>query len=280
MRVGSRGASAGLLGAAFALLVGRSAPVAAAPSAAQPAKAASTAPAADRPTDPAQAADKAQAEAAAAQQAAASLEAQVIELRHSLESLERERAAFDNLRRRLDELEARTAAGEHRDSAEPELSPVDERGLWFRDAGFGIRSPDDRFALRPHARVQALYSGSVARAGRADPAAPNQSTFALAHAEVILEGHAVSPAFEYRLQVDGATPQILEDAFVQWRFLRNMALPSVSSKRRSDARTSPDGGAQIRGRLGGHGCLRTRWDLGTMLVGGVIPGGSSTSWRS
>jgi hypothetical protein len=217
---------------------------------------------------------KAEVEAAAAQQAAASLEAQVIELRRSMEALERERAAFDDLRRRLDEVDARLAEDERRDGAASALVPSDSRGLRFRDHGLTIRSPDDTLLIRPHVRVQAIYTGLIAEAGPADlGAAPDQSSFALAHAEVILEGHAVSPAFEYRLQVDGATPQILEDAFVQYRFLRSTGARAGQFK-------IPYGLQNLYWTAelefvdvsAATAAFSPGWDLGAMIVGRPIAG--------
>jgi hypothetical protein len=168
---------------------------------------------------------KAEAEAAAAQQAAASLEAQVIELQRSLAAFERERAAFDDVRRKLDEIDARLAEDERRGAAGSETAPSEAGVVRFQDDGFVIRSPDNALLFRPRVRLQALYTGALATAGPSDmiggvSATPDQSSFSLAHAEVILEGHAVSPMFEYRLQLDAATPQKVEDAFVQWRFTR------------------------------------------------------------
>ena len=167
---------------------------------------------------------KAETQAAAAQKAAQDLEAQVIELRRSLDSYERQRAAFEDIRRRLDELDLRLAEDERQNAAVSTARPFGGSAVRFRDDGFIVRSPNDRFLLRPRVRVQALYTGEIASRGSADLSAPDVSSFSVAHAEVILEGHAVSPLFEYRLQLDAAEPQPLEDAFVQYRMTRSVAV--------------------------------------------------------
>jgi hypothetical protein len=167
-----------------------------------------------------------QAEGAAALRATQELEAQVIELRRELDAMERERASHEDMRRRLDELEARQAA--LRASAPPAdwTSVAGHDGVRFSQDGVVIRSPGDRFLLRPGLRLQSLFEADLAKRGPADLARPDAATFSLAHAELLFEGHAVSPRFEYRLELDfGETlPAIAKDAFVQWRFLRELAL--------------------------------------------------------
>jgi hypothetical protein len=177
-------------------------------------------PPADTPTDKLA---RAESEAAAAQRAAQEVEAQVIELRRTLEAMERQRAAFDDIRSRLDVLEARVAEDERRDAAAPGW-PREVGAIRFRDEGVIIRSPNNRFQLRPQVRIQALYEGAIVDEGSADRYGTDRSSFALTHAEVILEGHAVSPRFEYRLQLDAAEAQVINDAFVQWRALRSLAI--------------------------------------------------------
>jgi hypothetical protein len=176
---------------------------------------------------------QAAAQAASVAQAAQELEAQVVELNRRLDALNRQRQAFEDVRRRLDELEARL--GERRDRFPGD--PDDDRGedyrdrsvVKFRDDGFFIRSPNRVFQLRPRVRLQSIYTAEVADAGPADQIGgivsyPDRSNFALAHAEVILEGHAVARAFEFRLQVDGAEPRAVKDAFVRWRISHSSAL--------------------------------------------------------
>ena len=71
--------------------------------------AAQTADAGAPPPAPAEGARE-EAAGEAAQRATQELEVRVIELQRALDAMERERASFDDLRRRLDELEARDAA--------------------------------------------------------------------------------------------------------------------------------------------------------------------------
>jgi hypothetical protein len=193
-----------------------------APTGAAPTSAATTTPA-PAPSQ-AEALARAEAQADAAQRAAQDLEAQVIELRRTLQALDRQRASFDDIRRRLDELDGRLAENERQDAAQISGEGRDAGAIRFRDEGVAIRSPGGRFLLRPHLRLQALYEGIVAEQGPADAFDPNTSGFSLLHAEVILEGHAVSSRFEYRLQLDFAEAPIVNDAFVQWRILRSLAV--------------------------------------------------------
>jgi hypothetical protein len=167
---------------------------------------------------------RAEVEAAAAQKAAQELEARVIELQRAFQALERQRAAADDVRRRLDELDARVHEQERHAAGLADGSERETSVVQFRDNGFVIRSPDDRFVLRPRVRLQTFYVGELATQGAIDPTALDRSSFLLAHAEVILEGHAGTPAFEYRLQVDGAEPRLVKDAFVQWHGLRSVAV--------------------------------------------------------
>ena len=180
------------------------------------------APAAD--AAPAAPGTRAEVEAAAAQQAAQELEARVIELQRAFQALERQRAGADDVRRRLDELEARVHEQERHAAGLVDGSERETSVVQFRDNGFVVRSPDDRFLLRPRVRLQTFYVGELASQGSIDATALDRSSFLLAHAEVILEGHAGAPAFEYRLQLDGAEPQPVKDAFVQWHGLRSVAV--------------------------------------------------------
>jgi len=172
----------------------------------------------------------AETQAAAAQRAAQEAEAQVIELRRQLEALERERASYDDVRRRLDEIEARQAEAQRQASAARDAAPPEARVLRFRDDGFEIRSPDNGFSLRPRARVQAIYTGQIAGQGAQDSAPPDLSNFSVAHAEVILEGHVGGPFFQYRIQFDAALGQKLEDAYVAWHPLRLLTIEAGQFK--------------------------------------------------
>jgi hypothetical protein len=169
-----------------------------------------------------------QAPGAAALRAAQELDARVIELRRQLDAMERERASFEDLRRRLDELEARQAATGGGAPGDWTAAPGGGRagGVSFSQNGLVIRSPGNRFLLRPGLRLQGLYEADLATMGAADAARPDSSTFKLAHAELVFEGHAGSPRFEYRFELDFADvqPAIAKDAFVQWRLARSVAI--------------------------------------------------------
>jgi hypothetical protein len=182
------------------------------------------------PATPADTAAEAETQAAAAQRAAQEAEAQVIELRRQIEALERERASYDDIRRRLDDLEGRQADAQRRTDVRRDALPPETSAVRFHDDGFEIRSPDNGFYLRPHLRVQAIYAGEIATAGAADPVAPDSSTFSVAHAEVILEGHVGGPFLQYRLQVDPALPQPLKDAYLAWRPFRQLTIEAGQLK--------------------------------------------------
>ncbi len=66
-------------------------------------------------------------------------------------------------------------------------------------------------------RLQAGYAGIAGRPGPGQKSAPDTSTFLVQHAELLFEGNLFQRRFEYRLLLDFAEPQILKDAFVQWR---------------------------------------------------------------
>jgi hypothetical protein len=167
-----------------------------------------------------------EAQGAAAQHAAQELEIRVIELQRRLDAMEQERASVDDLRRRLDELEARNAeAQRHQAFADWTSVPDTDETVRFRQNGVVVRSPNGRFLLRPQLRLQTIYTAQLAEAGPDDVTRPDLSAFTLAHAELLLEGHAVSRHFEYRLELDFAetgpddrASRIVKDAFVQWVF--------------------------------------------------------------
>lgn len=191
------------------------------------------APSASEVTPAAAGGDRDSAEGAAALRAAQDLDVQVIELRRELDALQRERASTDDLRRRLDELEARQGQG-----------PSDAWTSWphdggdalrFSQDGYVIRSPDNRFMVRPGLRLQTLYVGQRADAGPDDGGArPDASAFSLTHAELLFDGHAVSPRFEYRLELDFAeatsnapsniSSSLVKDAYVQVRLGHAVAI--------------------------------------------------------
>jgi hypothetical protein len=214
-----------------AVLAGRAAEL----RAQQPADASAPAPPVPAPPAPAAPAPDSQAQsqtqADAALRAAQELEARMVQIRRELDALERERASWDDIRQRLDDLDARTQglARGQATGAGPAAGTGPGAGaapplLQFRNDGVVVRSPDGRFLLAPTVRLQGLYEGDIATRGPLDRSAPDASGFALTHAEVILNGHAVTRRLEYRLQVDFAAPQMLKDAFVQWRFAPALAV--------------------------------------------------------
>jgi hypothetical protein len=166
-----------------------------------------------------------EAQSAAALRATQDLEARVVELQRQMDAMERERAAFDDVRRRLDLLEAREAALTQAQRGDWTSVPMAD-GVRVTPGGLVFRSPGNRFLLRPGLRLQGLYEADLATTGSADAARPNSSAFALTHAELLFEGHVFGPRLEYRFELDFAEtlPQIAKDAFMQWRFGRSVAL--------------------------------------------------------
>jgi hypothetical protein len=215
----------------------------------------------------------AEAQAAAAQREAQEAEAAVIELRRQLEALEGQRAAQDDLRRRLDLLEARQDEARRLAEAPREAPPPEPSVVRFRDGGFEIRSPDNGFYLRPLLRVQGIYTGEIASRGPADPAAPDLSGFSLGRAEVVLEGHAGGPFFQYRLQLDAAQPDPLKDAYVTWRPHRAVAVEVGQFKiPYSLQRQYWRADLEFVDLAPATAAFSLERDRGVMLVGRVLPG--------
>jgi hypothetical protein len=175
------------------------------------------------PAEPDGAAARDEAQGAAAQRAAQELEVRVIELQRQMDALARERASMEDVRRRLDELEARQAeAARQRPFADWSSVPDTAEAVRFRQQGFVIKSPNGRFLLRPQMRLQTVYELDLAGRGPDDPTRPDSSAFTLAHAELLLEGHAGHRRLEYRFELDFAdtgpddkASRIVKDAFVQ-----------------------------------------------------------------
>jgi hypothetical protein len=170
---------------------------------------------------------RAESQAAAALRATQDLEVQLLELRRDVDAFARERAAYDDLRRRLDTLDARRGAGPRGRFDDWASLPAIPDGLRFSHNGYVIRSPDNRFMMRPGLRLQAAYEGVTARGALAGQPPPDLSTFRLAHAELLFEGHAAAPQLEYRFEVDfadAADTGLVKDAFVQWRFAPTVAV--------------------------------------------------------
>jgi hypothetical protein len=156
-----------------------------------------------------------EAELEASRKAMQDLEAQVLELRRIIEEMDRSRAATDDLRRRIDELEARLGENDRRDEALVHGAGGEASLFKFHDDGFTLRSPNGRFLLTPHLRMQSIYTGVLASKGTADAATPDQSGFTLAHTELLLEGQIWTRMLTYRLQLDAAISPTIRDAYVQ-----------------------------------------------------------------
>jgi hypothetical protein len=189
------------------------APAAVPPPAATPAAAA-----------PADAAAQGEADLAATRKAVQDLEAQVLEMRRLIDGMDRSRASVDDVRRRLDEMDARLGENDRRDDALAAGTGREATLFKFRDDGFAMRSPHGRFLLIPHLRLQTVYTGVLASRGSADATSPDQSGFTLPHAELILEGHVGSRIFGYRLQVDAAESPTINDAYALVSLHRSVGL--------------------------------------------------------
>jgi phosphate-selective porin OprO and OprP len=176
-------------------------------------------------------------QAAAALRATQDLDARLIELRRELDASLRERAAWEDMRRRLDELDLRMQAlSRELPSALPAGEVTSALPLQVHDGGFTVRSANGAFLFEPGLRIQGEYQGVLASAGPMDSAPPRTSGFVLSDAEIMLDGHAFNPRLEYRLQVDfvsmpspvptpvTSSPPLVKDAFVQWRLTRAVAV--------------------------------------------------------
>jgi hypothetical protein len=210
------------LAVAFALL-SATANAQSAPAAAAPAAAPAPAPAAPAAPPPPDTGPKSEAELEASRKAVQDLEAQVIELRRTIETFDRSRASVDDIRRRLDELDARLAENDRRDDALATGAGGEAALFKFRDDGFAMRSPNGRFVLVPHLRLQAVYTGALASQGTQDGAPPDLSSFAVTHAELILDGHVVARQLSYRFQFDASESPALNDAYIQAAPMRAFA---------------------------------------------------------
>ncbi|HEX3905259.1 MAG TPA: porin [Polyangia bacterium] len=214
-----------------------------------------------------------QTQAAAALREAQEAEAQVLELRHQIDTLERQRAGYDDLRHRLDQIDARQQEIDRQAAATRDQNPPETSVVRFRDGGFDIRSPDNGFYLHPMVRVQAIYTGAVASPGAMDPAPPDLSGFSLGRAEMILEGHVGGPFFQYRLQLDAAESPSLKDAYVAWHPLRMLSVEAGQFKvpyglQRQYWKAELEF-VDISAPMAAFSLER---DLGLMLVGRLLPG--------
>jgi Phosphate-selective porin O and P len=212
-------------------------------------------------------------QAAAAQREAQQAEAQVIELGRQIEALERQRASYDDVRRRLDQIDARQGESDRRAAAARDANPPETSVIRFRDDGFDIRSPDNGFYLHPMVRVQAIYTGVVATQGAQDLAPPDVSSFSLGRAEMILEGHVGGPFFQYRLQLDAAESPSLKDAYVAWHPLRMLTIEAGQFKVPYGLqRQYWKAELEFVGLSTPMTVFSLERDLGLLLVGRLLPG--------
>ena len=144
------------------------------------------------------------------------LEAKLIQLRHDLDSLQRQRAAWDDMRRALDELGPRVDELARRVSEPPPQARTSPLRSPAQPAHALIRT-DGNTVFLPEVRLQAGYTGTLVAPGPGEKSAPDTSTFVLQHAELLFEGNVLRHQFEYRLLFDFVDPQLLKDAFLQWR---------------------------------------------------------------
>jgi hypothetical protein len=120
------------------------------------------------------------------------------------------RRTLDELGPRVDELARRAEQPQPQPSRlSPLRAPSGEHKM--------LPAGDGSFWLRPEVRLQAGYAGSLVDRGPGQKSAPDTSTFLVQHAELLFEGNTFQRRIEYRFLVDFAEPQIVKDAFLQWR---------------------------------------------------------------
>jgi len=144
------------------------------------------------------------------------LEAKLIQLQRELDGLQKQRAAWDDMRRTLDELGPRVDELARR-VEQPPLSPRPSPLLPPRLPRHALVRTDGSTVFLPEVRLQAGYAGTLVDRGPGQKSAPDTSTFLVQHAELLFEGNVFRDRFEYRLLFDFVDPQVLKDAFVQWR---------------------------------------------------------------
>ncbi len=219
---------------------------------------------------------KESAQAAAAVRAVQDLEAKLIQLRKELDGMEQQRASWEDVRRRLDDIDARVRALSRQ--GEPGFASADTppRPFWDQRQGGGglvLRSPDGLFMLRPGARLQARYEGALAEPAPIQIQNPDRSTFLLRRVELMLEGHVWSETIEYRIQLDFAEPLILKDAFIQWRMRPTVGLRVGQFKVPFGAqRTMRSSGYEFVDLGEAMVAFALERDLGLMVVGRPLAG--------
>jgi hypothetical protein len=270
MRIGAVLPAAAIAVVAAAASANAETPAPAAPDAAAPTPLVPAPPAAPLPAD---AGARSEAELAASRKAVQDLEAQVVELRRIIEGMDRSRASVDDLRRRLDEMEARLAENDRRDDALASGTGREPTLFLFRDDGFVMRSPHGRFLLVPHVRLQTVYTGVIAAKGTADRAAPDQSGFTLPHAELILDGHVASRMFTYRLQLDAAESPTINDAYLQVAMIRSFGVRAGQFKIPYDLqRRTWSGELEFVDISAPMSAFSLERDIGLMVVGRPLAG--------
>jgi hypothetical protein len=162
-------------------------------------------------------------DAASALRATQDLEAKLIEIRREMEGLEKQRAAWGDVRLGLDDLKARVEQLERQMDDMPRDAFFGAPSIKSSPTPFGpgrrFRSEGGFSSVHWGARLQAGYEGALVVRGPGQTVAHenDRSGFLLRHAELMLEGQVLYRRFEYRLLVDFAEPVILKDAFLQWR---------------------------------------------------------------
>ncbi len=160
--------------------------------------------------------DRADLDAQAAVRATQDLEAKMIEIRRELDGLQKQRAAWEDIRRGLDELTPRVDELARRGDQPPLGQPPSSPGP-FAERGMFFRTADGSSSLRPQVRLQAGFEGILVDRAPGQTVAPDIVDFQVRHAELMFEGSVFFRRFEYRLLVDFAESRIMKDAFLQWR---------------------------------------------------------------
>jgi hypothetical protein len=117
-------------------------------------------------------------------------------------------------------------------SSEPPGAEEDEpRATSGYDAGFFVRSADDRFELKLGARVQGRFE-----AESSDPGGgldrDNATAFSIARARLTLRGHALSPDIRFKLQADFGQGDVeLKDFYVDYRATGGVVIRAGQTKR-------------------------------------------------
>lgn len=134
------------------------------------------------------------------------------------------------------------------------------------DGGFFIGSADDRFALEIGVRVQARFAAaSVDPGGGADR--EGESAFSIRRGRLTLEGHAYSPAIEYKFQTDfGEGDLELVDFFVDFHASEPAVIRVGQFKRPfSRQQITSSGRLELVDRAITHSAFDIGRDIGVMV---------------